>query len=496
MRKLSIYTKSIICLLIAAALATVFYVLAAHKNAKKELDLMMEYGSVPLFSFNADTISTLEIETPEEGSYTLHYESKSWSIDDVNFAPNEAGIESIVSIMSSLYSVRTISFDASDDDLAMYGLDKPTRLTCKLADTTTHTLFIGDMTPTGENYYAMREGENYIYLISADEGSYLDAGRDLLKDPYIIEYGVIYSDVNYMKLERDNDVVFEIENCDKWKDYKWQSYFSTTTADNWTAFSPIDWPVNYANVTTIIDNIIRVQVYEFVEENCADLEKYGLDNPKYHFSIGTKGGETINISFGNKNIDGTYIYAMYDDTKQVVLFSMGDMAFLECTPDEIYNQYIYIGHSLITNDNRTDIARIELLLDGQKHVITNDSYDDINDYTFNEYDFYENNQEDILGTELVEDLYAAMASLTYTEVDISNTSVQKSGDPYLSIYYLCANEDEVLIELYPVPDEEFKYYIFLNGEYVNLITRESVIDGSTGIRFACDAILRHIEENY
>lgn len=492
MRKLSVYSKEIICLLAVFVISLVSYILSAHKNAEENLSLAMEYGSVPLFSFNADSISTLEVETPDDEIYRIHYENSDWTIDDVNFSPNEAGVESIVSIMSALYSTRTISFNASSEDLSIYGLDKPTRITCRLSGGQSHTLFIGDTTPTGENYYAMREGEDYIYLISAEEGVYLNASRDLLKDPYIIEYGTIYSDVTYLKLVRDDATVFELEYGDAWQNYPTQSYLSTSAADRWSAIAPIDWHVDYSNVSTIVDNIIRVQVYEFVEENCQDLEKYGLDDPKYHFSIGTKDGNAINLSFGNQNIDGTYIYAMYDDTKQVALFSMTDVAFLDATPEDIYNIFVYSGHTLIDNYNQTDIAEIELTLDGQTHLITNNSYDDINEYTFNGIELY----GDINGSQLVEDLYSSIAALTLSEIDTSGQSVQKSGEAYMSVHYLCANGDEISIELYEVPDEEFLYYVFLNDEYANIKVRESTIDSAVGIRFTCNALLKHISDNY
>ncbi len=491
MRKLSVYSKSIICLAAVAAVSTVGYVLSAHKNAQDNLELAMEYGSVNLFSFDANLIRTVEIETENDEIYRLHYENSDWSIDDVNFSPNEAMIESTVSVMSALTSVRTISFDAQSEDLAMYGLDNPVSVNCVLSDMSEHKIYIGNATPTGENYYAMREGENYIYLIGAEDGYYLDCSKNALKDPYIIKYGTIYSDVTYIKIERDNELVFEGEYGGTWTEYPMQSYFSNSLADRWVAKAPIDWNVDYSNVSTIVDNIIRVTVYDFVEENCQNLEQYGLDEPKYRFSLKTEDGEEINLIFGNTNIDGTYIYAMYEDTRQVVLFATGDVAFLDVTLEEIYNPMIYVGHTLITNYNQTDIAEIDLYLDGESHHITNNSYDDINEYTFDGHDLY----GDINGTALLEELYTAMASLTCSSIDNSDEDVQKGDSPYLSIHYTCADGDEVSIELYQTPDDEMCYYAFLNGEYTRLLVRENVIDSANGIRVTCNALIKHIEDN-
>ncbi len=492
MKKLSVYSKAIICLLAIFVISLVCYIFAAHKNAREELSLAMEYGSVPLFAFDADSTVSVEVEAPGDRIYRLFYENKDWIIEDVNFLPNEAGIESIVSVMSTLSSTRTISFDATSENLAIYGLDDPTRVTCRVSGGADYTLYIGDTTPTGENYYAMRGGEDYIYLISADDGVYLDASRDLLKDPYIIKYGTIYSDVTYIKLEREQNTVFEIEYGDTWQNYPIQSYQSASTADRWTSISPIDWSVHYSNVSTIVDNIIRVQVAEFVEEDCDNLEKYGLDEPKYRIMLGTDDGENVSIIFGNQNIDGTYIYAMYEDTRQVVLFSTSDTYFLECTPEEIYNPYIYTQHMLTDNYNQTDIAEIELTLDGKTHYITNNSYDDINEYTFDGVELY----GDINGTALFEELFSALSAFTFTSVDASGEEVQKIGEVYFAYKYVLASGDEVSVELYKIPNEDLRYYIFLNGEYVSLTTRESVIDGASGVRVACNALIKHISENY
>lgn len=492
MRKLSVYTKSIICIATVAVASTVGYVFTAHKNAKDELELLMEYGSINLFSFDANLIRTVEIETEEDEYFRLHYENNDWIIDDVTFSPNEAMIESTVSVMSALTSVRTISFDAANENLEMYGLDNPVKLTCTLSDATEHTVYVGNLTPTGENYYVMREGENYIYLISAEDGYYLDCSRNVLKDPYIIKYGTIYSDVTYLKFERDGELIFEAEYGDKWQSYPNQNYLSTSIADRWTAIAPIDWAVDYSNVSTIVDNIIRVMVYEFIEEDCQNLEQYGLDDPKYRFSLKTDDGESITLLFGDKNIDGTYIYAMYEGTNEVVLFSTGDVAFLDLTAEEVYNPMVYVGHTLVDNYNQTDIAEIEFYLDGQTHYITNNSYDDINEYTFDGTELY----GDINGTFLLESLYTSMASLTCSAFDVSGEDVQPGDEAYMSIHYTCANGDKIDIELYETPDEEMRYYVFLNGEYTNLIVRESTIDSPNGVRVSCNALIKHIEDNH
>lgn len=103
--------------------------------------------------------------TNEYGSYTFEKSENGWTVSgEEDFLLAQSYPSAIAAGISSLVSVRSFAPEA---DLAAYGLDTPALTLTAQNESGSATVLIGDK--TGDDYYAMREGEpDTIYTISAE----------------------------------------------------------------------------------------------------------------------------------------------------------------------------------------------------------------------------------------------------------------------------------------------------------------------------------------
>ena len=102
-------------------------------------------------------------------------EGETWKLSpEPVFPVDSAKIKNIERSFTGMTANRTI--EEHPESLAAYGLDKPSaRATAYLKDGEELTFLLGNKTPTGNNYYLMKEGDPAVYAAP----SYV-AGRFLL----------------------------------------------------------------------------------------------------------------------------------------------------------------------------------------------------------------------------------------------------------------------------------------------------------------------------
>ena len=101
-----------------------------------------------------------EIERPKLGD--------SWSVKQpVSGAADRTSVEYDVNSINSIKIVNTVD---RPGDLAQYGLDKPhVAVTCRLGSGASYNLTVGGKSFDGSAYYAQKQGDPKVYVISAVE---------------------------------------------------------------------------------------------------------------------------------------------------------------------------------------------------------------------------------------------------------------------------------------------------------------------------------------
>ena len=110
-----------------------------------------------------------------------------------------------------------------------------------------------------------------------------------------------YSDVESLHIKnQDDDYTIELVGEELWRirdtmDLKQITYMYDQTLTNLSTFSAI----------------------ETIEEDCADLSRYGLDDPQISFEIKYNNGNSYAFDIGLQTADGTYYYPVKDGDNTV-----------------------------------------------------------------------------------------------------------------------------------------------------------------------------------
>lgn len=439
----------IICgLLIVGILSGVAYFLINRNNEKKKNNA----GENTLFSFDATTIDNILVDN-ESGEYSFEKDNNVWNIvdNDENFKVNTYKMDTIAEYMANLTATQIIEENASD--LSAYGLDKPISITCS-DGSKNYTILLGNATPTNSGYYVMKPDDKTVYCISAGDGVNIRATRDDLKDLYILDVGS--SKISTFYLEKDGKVMFDL---------------TKDSSAGWVMHAPVERNVNIANISSMLELLVRAKVTSFVEEGeNVNLAEYGLASPSYKLKLGTE-DETVDVYFGDFKGD-TEIYGLFPKTNQVVTFNIYDLDFFDKSTSSVLNDVIHWIDMI-------DVSHIDLNLDGKE--ITMDM--DMKDRSDTQPDIsingtkVDSTDEDLLQS--YNKFYTAIAGLYFSEVDVD--AVPEDKDPAISIEYTLKEDgSKYTIEL--VAKDTQYYYVFENGEYDGLILDGSTLDHQEGIR--------------
>jgi hypothetical protein len=113
---------------------------------------------------------------------------------------------------------------------------------------------------------------------------------------------------------------------------------------DWTISSPRTLEADSDEVNRIANSASDIRRESVVEENAADLSKFGLNPPQSTLKLKTKGGKEYEIHFGSSNPTGSFNYAMIQGRKQVFLVTSSAAGAFEKKLDDLRN------HSVLSFD--------------------------------------------------------------------------------------------------------------------------------------------------
>lgn len=451
--------KIAIIILLAVLVAAGGIFLVAY-NVKKQADkeAQEKEDKLNMLEFNSDDAEKIEI-TNENGHYTVEFiTGEGWQLtDDSKFELNDSVIASITSNMANLKAEKILN----DKDKSKYGFDDPIKITC-YANDTPYTVLIGDPTPTYDNYYAMKENDDTIYLISYASGLILDVNKDSLKQTYIYQYNSY--DIDHFAVwngkQTDENIRFSM---------------SKDSNDNWTMDKPMrDSTVNYVQIDEFLTDSAKDQIYSFVEENCteADYSKYGFDNPKYVFEI-SAGDKSKTVIFGAEK-SGDELYGLFVESGQVVTFMMNELSMFN------YHTLDMIETNIFSADMES-VSTVTVTIDG-KEVTLNLSGGE-SEYKLNDVNISEKGEE---AKSAFTTFYNSFNNASYESEALN---AEPSGDTKISVEYSSQDGIVTNVSYIPVPDSD-KYYAMKNGEYTGFTVDSEIIEA---ISSSYESLMQTIE---
>ncbi len=324
----------VIVFALLAILILIYSYIKLNPKQSEKLSSETQQEKIKLTQLDSTSINKIEIEN-NNGNIKLEKQNDKWIINDRNdINVLEDTINNIIDDLSSVESNLIVS--ESNDNLADYGLDNPSKVTITLSEGETYTFLAGNNSPTGNGFYFMNATDTKVYLLSnMYKDSFEYTFNDLIEKEKI---PVVTTDnLNYVYIHKKNETPIEIVKPDETDYYKtWNSMYI------WEITSPYS-PSRALAMNEQWDNIIAEMtgfnsaLQEFVTNNADDLNKYGLnelelelvlrdsDGVKNHLYFGTQANEnTVYFKQADSNSIYTINKSTFDTFNDIDLFSITD----------------------------------------------------------------------------------------------------------------------------------------------------------------------------
>jgi hypothetical protein len=292
-----IKTSTLIVLICAVILAGAVYFI--EKRPEKE---QPSVESKPAFSIAAQDLVSVSLSHAGQPAIRLEKHNDKWQI--VQPIETEADPSTAQGIVDQLTEDRVTQTEPGGADrLKAYGLDAPqTTVELQVKGGAKHTLLIGDKDFTGDSVYTLIDGGPQVSLLPAALGATAAKSLDDLRNRNVLD--IDSAAVSSFTLKNPSGDLAASLSGDQWKLAKPSASLADKSA-----------------VDGLISAVADAKMKTVVNEQPADLAKYGLANPAIRFTAAGKGGESTLI-VGKKQGD-TY-YAR--DVSRPMIFSIdGDL---------------------------------------------------------------------------------------------------------------------------------------------------------------------------
>jgi len=268
---------------------------------------------------------------------------------------NKSKVDDLTRSFSSLTAEELVEEDAKD--LSIYGLDKPAATgTAILDDGTTVTLYLGNKTAQGSTYYLMKDGDTNVYTVYSHHADRLNSSLSDFRDKSLPTVNT--AELTYLNISGEGREEMEIVLNDSQ---------SSTEAEFglglYQLVKPYKRPrgVDTSKLDPKLEGVSGLAIKEFVDDQPADLAKYGLDNPSLRFVIKDK-ENTLDLSFGDTLEDGT-IYFKTADSDAVYVIDESKVEFMDIKPMDIADKF-----ALLVNIENVDKVIVEAK--GESHTLS------------------------------------------------------------------------------------------------------------------------------
>jgi hypothetical protein len=206
------------------------------------------------------------------------------------------------------------------------------------------------MTPNGNAYYLMAEGDPKLYTVSSTDGQNLSGRLNDIRDKNLSSMD--QDAVDSLRITKGNSTIEFAGAGDR---LGW---------GKWAMVKPYSIP--YSADDTTVDNLIssalhNLTVSEFIDDNPSSLAKYGLDKPTMQVEL--KEGDSVFQLYFGKDEDSTHTYMKTGDSKAVYTVDKEKLAdFTGAEPFTVLDKSIFIG-------SIDDLDKIEIDAQGRKYVL-------------------------------------------------------------------------------------------------------------------------------
>jgi len=246
-----------------------------------------QFRDKTIFNFSSGSITKIQIKRNEH-PLDLIREKEEWKVSGEVRA--KADKDAVLALLQAIQFLRVKEFvNEKSVSLEPFGLKKPTT-TLTLEDENKKSYSI-DFGVTENGIYAKKGDAPGIFRVDAKFHNTLE------------KRNVDFLLKNLIEFEEKDVIVINI-----------QSKKETIQAirlekDNWVIKSPKETPADMATIRSLLFDLKEAKLTEFIKLSTDATEAFGLDKPKRSFSLRTGDGKTIDLQFGNTNLNGDQVFA-------------------------------------------------------------------------------------------------------------------------------------------------------------------------------------------
>jgi hypothetical protein len=316
-------------------------------------------SKLTLATGDPDKLQKMELYDRPEGTLTLVKKDKAWTV--VPAAPAGVTLETgALDELAGLFTGLTAEslVEETPTDLAQFGLQPPrAAATGTFSDGTSRTLHLGDRTPSRDGYYLQVKGDPRVYTVFQNYGDRLhDTLNDLRSRK--ISPAINYEEITYLKLVNAEGKVIEVRE----KSPEETKGFMLGMG-RYVLTRP--YPYLHGVDAQKTDQLIRageaVTISAFVDDQPADLSKYGLQKPRGELLVRDTTG-SIDFLFGAEK-DPSQTYFMIRGRPGVYTTSTSSLSFLGTKAMDVADRFIFIP-------SIEDVDSVAITAGGKTHLFS------------------------------------------------------------------------------------------------------------------------------
>jgi hypothetical protein len=324
-------------LLIIAAIfvAVVSFYVVFEKVYLPKKEKQTEQGN-KVFTFEREDLDHIRIDTESTSIILVKEKDKDrWAMTaPVETETDPGEVESFISSALDTEVGRKLGTkEELKESVGDYGLGNP-KLTVVLGSgNDSEVLFLGNVTPSGDEVYAMRKGDDQVFLVSDAVMQDLDKDTTSLRDKTLVAFSP--DDIVSLSVSRDGTTVTVKKQAD----------------GSWLITEPFEYAADEDQITDIIDYVIDQGAVGFAPEG-ADPAAYGLKPPAISLLLVDKDGATSGLLIGKPTGDGNY-WAMREGRPSIFMVSEKVRNKLTVSADFIMNRSLF-------SESVPDVTSIEI----------------------------------------------------------------------------------------------------------------------------------------
>ncbi len=312
-----------------------------------------------IFAVAREDIKTIAVAN-EQDSYTISFEGEEPKVLNRNFAETDGfKLDSTALEFTSLKAEETVA--EYTEEFSKYGLSIPqatVRLTEKSGKTT--NLLLGDRAPAGNGYYFALGGSSTVYMLPEYKAEIFLRKLDYYREGTSI--AIAEEKVTGLEIQSDDLNMTFVRNTIPEGEHNVFSVYNMT--------APYQASANGTDISTILASVRDLSIADYVEDNAADLSRYGFN--RYVITV-RQGEQTDKLYIGKEY--GNKLYIRINNSRNVYGVEKSSFAYLQTEPIKFISSMVYLRNINTVNkidytDNINGVKAVFDIVHGEGDAFT------------------------------------------------------------------------------------------------------------------------------